>query len=199
MGGRPLCSEEEAVRRGFGGAACARRRAVLRETVAAFGQAEPRDFFHALAKVNLDRWRSERRAPRQGCDVDVFRGDWGDVAQRLTRQHGTCFAVLNMASVHVPGGAYVEGGIAQEENMFRRTDCHFRISGDEYDDDIDRYRPAMTRRLSARGGRVYLDDQHARVHSRARGCISGRPRVRVADLAHRPQRGLGRHRRLLLR
>jgi hypothetical protein len=178
VAGRVFCSEDEAVRRGFGGAACARRRAILRETISAFEQAEPHDFYHRLAKANLDRWRSEVRVERAGCDVDVLPGDWGDVTQSLTRRYGACFAVLNMASPHVPGGAYVEGGIAQEENMFRRTDCHFRVRDDDYDVDSDRYRPAMARRLSAGGGRVYLDAACARV------CIRGREDQSRADLGY---------------
>jgi hypothetical protein len=72
-----------------------------------------------------------------------------------------------MANAFVPGGAYVEGAVAQEENLFRRTDCHFRIGADEYDAHSDRYRPAMTSLLSAQGGAVYLDTQRPRV------CIRG--------------------------
>lgn len=85
----------------------------------------------------------------------------------LTKAHGRCFAVLNMANAEVPGGAYIEGAIAQEENMFRRTDCHFQIRADDYDAERDRYRPHMTRLLSARDGSVYLDVESPRV------CIRG--------------------------
>jgi hypothetical protein len=85
----------------------------------------------------------------------------------LTATYGVCFAVLNMANAHVPGGAYVEGAVAQEENMFRRTDCHVRIGEDEYDAPLDRYRPAITRLLSAQDGVVYLDTKRPRV------CIRG--------------------------
>lgn len=38
MAGRHLCSEEEAMRRQFGGEDYARRRQVLKETIAAFDQ-----------------------------------------------------------------------------------------------------------------------------------------------------------------
>jgi hypothetical protein len=61
------------------------------------------------------------------------------------------------------GGAYVEGATAQEENMLRRTDCHFRIDADEYDVTTDRYLPEMTRLLSAHDGMVYLDKDRPRV------------------------------------
>lgn len=61
----------------------------------------------------------------------------------------------------------MEGASAQEENMFRRTDCHFHITDEEYSADLDRYRPHMTRLLSATDGRVYFDVDHPRV------CIRG--------------------------
>lgn len=178
MAGRPLCSEQDALRRGYGSAGCARRREVLRETITAFEQADPRDFYHRLAGENLARWRSERRTAHAGCHVEVLPGDWGDVALSFTREHGTCFAVLNMASAHLPGGAYVEGAVAQEENMFRRTDCHFRVGDDEYDVGVDRYRPTMIRRLSAHGGRVYLDTEYPRA------CIRGSEDQSRADLGY---------------
>ena len=105
-------------------------------------------------------------------------GDWGDVTGRLTREFGTCFAVLNMANAYMPGGAYLEGAIAQEENMFRRTDCHFRIDPGERDPERAGYTTAMTRLLSARDGRVYLDTDRPRV------CIRGPEDRSSADLGY---------------
>src|SRR5215211_2473951 len=133
MAGRRLCSEEEAIHRGFGGTDSARRREVLRETLAAFEQADPPNRYHRLAEQNLRRWRAESAIAGSQLHVEAFPGDWGEVARSLTATYGECFAVLNMANAYVPGGAYVEGAVAQEENMFRRTDCHFRIGDDEYD------------------------------------------------------------------
>jgi hypothetical protein len=178
MTGRRLCSEQEAINRGFGGADSVQRRLVLRETIAAFEQSDPPGRYHRLAKQNLDRWRSESHHLKPPGHVEVFSADWGDVTLSLTRTHGSCFAVLNMANAYVPGGAYVEGAVAQEENMFRRTDCHFRIGQDEYDIAADRYRPEMTRLLSAQDGLVYLDVQHPRV------CIRGAEDRSRADLGY---------------
>ena len=178
MPGRPLCSDEEAILRGFAGREASRRREVLRETLAAFEQADPTDRHHRLAARNLDRWRAERSGVHEPLAVEVRAGDWGEVTRALTRAHGECFAVLNMANAYVPGGAYVEGAVAQEENMFRRTDCHFHVGDQEYDAHHDRYRPAMTRLLSARDGAVYLDADCPRV------CLRGAEDRARADLGY---------------
>lgn len=167
MVGRRLCSDAEAAARGFGGPEAARRRAVLRETVEAFERAQPSDRYRRLAAENLERWRSESHRRESALRIAVYRQDWGEVTRALTREVGACFAVLNMANAYLPGGGYVEGAIAQEENMFRRTDCHFRIDEKEYDPTTDRYLPEVTEMLSARRGVVYLDTDEPRV------CIRG--------------------------
>ena len=166
------------MRRGFIGVDCARRRQVLRETIAAFDQSDPPDRYRHLATANLDRWRAQSAGSEPKLQVQVFPGDWGEVTRELTNRHGTCFAVLNMANADVPGGAYVEGAVAQEENMFRRTDCHFRVDDGEYDAGLDRYRPGMTSLLSAQDGVVYLDTQRPRV------CIRGPEDRSRADLGY---------------
>jgi hypothetical protein len=97
----------------------------------------------------------------------VLPGDWGEVTRSLTAKYGECFAVLNMANPYVPGGAYVEGAVAQEENIFRRTDCHFQVGHEDYDPTTDCYHPDKTRLLLAQDGRVYIDSQRPRV------CIRG--------------------------
>lgn len=170
MPGRKLLDEENLNDAGFGLShpELARRRQVLRETLTRFRNAEPADRYHALAETNVAKWSKHSRT-EQGTRVQVrvIKGDWGEVALKLTRDFGTCFAVLNMANAYVPGGAYVEGAPAQEENMFRRTDCHFRIGTEEYDAAADRYRAEWTRLISGENGRVYLDTRYPRV------CIRG--------------------------
>lgn len=178
MARRLLCSDEEAERRGFRGVACARRRQVLHETIAAFERADPADLYHRLAQRNLEDWRDRRTVGEATFQVCVLPGDWGEVTHSMTRTYGECFAVLNMANAHVPGGAYIEGAVAQEENIFRRTDCHFRIGEDEVDARLDRYLPEMTRLLSAADGRVYLDRERPRV------CIRGPEDRSRADLGY---------------
>lgn len=153
----------------------ARRRAVLRETVDSF-EADGSSL-RATALANLERWR---RAATAGGEPGllVSAGDWGDVTGALTRRWGTLFAVLNMANAHVPGGAYVAGTAAQEENLFRRTDCHFSIL-DEHLSSDRRYSIEMTALLSARNGSVYLDTDHPRT------CIRGAEDRRRTDLGYR--------------
>jgi hypothetical protein len=111
--------------------------------------------------------------------VEVLPRDWGEVARSVTEEFGECFAVLNMANAYIPGGAYIEGAAAQEENMFRRTDCHFSLSEQESDPIRDRYRPVMTELLEARCGRVYLDVHAPRI------CVRGPERSTDPDLGYR--------------
>lgn len=167
MAGRPLPPDDEAEARGFVGHECRRRRAVLRETLEAFQRADPPDRYRRLADCNLQRWRQQTAESPAGLRVDVLPGDWGEVTRQLTIKYGECFAVLNMANAYVPGGAYVEGAVAQEENMFRRTDCHFQVGDADYDLATDRYHPEKTRLLLAHDGQVYLDAERPRV------CIRG--------------------------
>ncbi len=159
MPGRPLL-DEEAYRGGrYDDPVLARRRAVMRETVAALaggGRARLR----ALAGENLARWAE---TPSRGPWLEVVPDDWGVATARVTRRAGRCFAVLNMANAFVPGGAYVEGTAAQEENMFRRTDCHEAVADEQMDPGTHRYTPAMTALLGAADGVVYLDTATPRV------------------------------------
>jgi Uncharacterized protein conserved in bacteria (DUF2263) len=182
MPGRRLLSDAEVIAANAGffrDPASVRRRAVLRETIAAIERQDPPDRYYRLAATNLAHWWAERKAPEPSWQVQVYAGDWGEVTHHMTARYGVCFAVLNMANAYVPGGAYVEGAIAQEENMFRRTDCHFRIDEDEYDVTADRYLPEMTRLLSAHDGVVYLDKDRPRI------CIRGPENRAIADMGYR--------------
>lgn len=178
MPGRRLKDERDFTGTRFDDPVMARRRAVLRETVAALADGG-RDRLAALAARNLSRWANE--APRSApgpFEVRVVPDDWGVAALALTRAHGECCAVLNMANAFVPGGAYVEGTSAQEENLFRRSDCHAAVADEEMDERRERYTPAMTALLSARDGVVGLDVGRPRV------CFRGPEDRRLEDLGY---------------
>jgi hypothetical protein len=162
-----LPTDAKAEAAGFWGPEAQRRREILRSTLRAFERSVPRDRFHQLAKSNLLRWKAGLNHSRTFPLVSVHSGDWGEVTAALTRLTGECFAVLNMANAHYPGGAYGEGAVAQEENMFRRTDCHFAVRDDQLADDGRRYNREMVNLLSAKDGRVYIDTECPRV------CIRG--------------------------
>jgi hypothetical protein len=175
-------SDLDAALDGFVGPECHRRRQVLRETLQAFHGQEYPTKFHLLAAENLHRWSSLRPpAPVKSAapKVTVVQSDWGDAVLAATQAHGACFAALNMANAFYPGGAYGEGAPAQEENMFRRTDCHFAVAGDELSDDGRTYQAWMTRLLSGTDGRVYLDTSHPRV------CVRGPELRSEQDLGYK--------------
>ncbi|MFT7537163.1 MAG: hypothetical protein ACI85K_003120 [Hyphomicrobiaceae bacterium] len=161
---RPLIPESDFANTTYASPVMAWRRQVLRETVAKLMR-EGVGPYQELARANVRRWQAE--AHPESPTLAVLQGDWGEVTSRLTRQYGAIFAVLNMANAYVPGGGYLEGMVAQEENMFRRTDCHFYIADSQLDPDGRRYRPDMTDRIEGESGRVYLDLSQPRV------CVRG--------------------------
>ena len=91
----------------------------------------------------------------------------GASSRALTEEYGETFAVLNMANAYYAGGGYREGCTAQEENMFRRTDCHFSLQAPDVDPKTGMYAPHISALLNGQTGRVHLDLQKPRV------CIRG--------------------------
>jgi len=171
------------------------RKRVLLGTIEAFEKASATRSFHKLAMTNLQRWQEEVKLTSKSkgeadseskdsiahtgnvCKVEVVSGDWGVVTSDYTQEYGEMFAVLNMANAYSPGGGYTDGCAAQEENMFRRTDCHFsidrrdknmvEIKNNRFGDYDAMYTPAMSDILNGKEGRVYLDTKSPRV------CIRG--------------------------
>ncbi|KTD01287.1 DUF2263 domain-containing protein [Fluoribacter gormanii] len=79
------------------------------------------DELKSHASANLKLWKNERVDPPH--KVEVVYQDFGDAALEVTRKHGKIYPVLNMANSLFPGGAVLEGGNAQEENMWHRSSC----------------------------------------------------------------------------
>ncbi|GEM_PF-1446691 len=106
----------------------------------------------STAKANLENW-SKNKQPSV-THVEVIRGDWGVVAQRVTHQYGTIYGILNMANAYFFGGDFIGGGNAQEENMLLRTSCsnHIREEGSHMYLDSDgnyRYKEEMSQLINA--------------------------------------------------
>ena len=170
------------------------RQRVLLECLERLEEASPTARYHKLAQQNLRRWSQVAARARAGlpptpaptlngasCTVRVLPGDWGQVTLDMTREYGVIFASLNMANAYSPGGDYTFGAVAQEENMFRRTDCHFSLECNLMDifraDGRSMYSAGMTSLISGGRGRVYLD-------KRPRVCIRGPEDSSRADLGY---------------
>ena len=158
------------------------RQQVLLQTLGRLEEASSDARYHRLAQLNVARWANSAQPtppPSGSCTVRVLPGDWGEVTLALTKEYGTTFAALNMANAYGPGGGYIDGMVAQEENMFRRTDCHFSLQrGADFDPDTEEYLPDHTAVINAEQGRVYLDVEHPRV------CIRGPEDRRRDDLGY---------------
>tara|TARA_Y100000592_G_C5461712_1_gene314386 strand:- start:192 stop:2048 length:1857 start_codon:yes stop_codon:yes gene_type:complete len=144
---------------------------VLRETLFCLQSPYLRSEYRKLADANLNFWKDQHKTDdsKMPKKIEVTLEDWGDAALRLTKTLGVRFAVLNMANAYTPGGGYVEGMPAQEENMFRRTDCHFSLPRKET------YKPDKTNLLNGKDGSVYLDKKTPRV------CIRGSENPKTID------------------
>lgn len=163
-----------------------RRIAVLQETIDALSSASRKQRYHAAARENVRRWRAARKRTIATTGRDpagvgvgcVLRGDWGVVTRALAEAYGETFAVLNMANAYYAGGGYREGCPAQEENMFRRTDCHFSLRPPDVDPETGMYRAETSALLNGEPGRVYLDLDQPRV------CIRGPEEPDREDLGY---------------
>lgn len=115
--------------------------------------------FIEISQKNMENHKTISCSPAK---VNVYQGDWGDVLVCLTRKYRTTFVVLNMANAYVAGGGYLEGCPAQEENIFRRSDCHFNIINDtnvSWDNQNRHYiyNKHYQDLINAKNGIVYLD------------------------------------------
>ncbi|TAL62998.1 MAG: DUF2263 domain-containing protein [Legionella sp.] len=103
------------------------------------------------AKTNLSAWqKSSKEFPQV---VSVTAQDWGDVTLEATKTYGLPYTVLNMANASFPGGAVLEGGAAQEENVWHRSTCILSLLDEGVSFNRDsmsfEYNEGMTARISA--------------------------------------------------
>jgi O-acetyl-ADP-ribose deacetylase (regulator of RNase III) len=126
--------------------------------------------YYKLAKENMLNWcKKVRPRDEKGLEVIVVESDWGEMALKCTKKYGSIFACLNMANSKNPGGGYQTGAAAQEENMFRRTNCHFSINKDSMlnpnnDKSFYFYKLHMKDLISAKDGEnTYIDVKNPRI------------------------------------
>lgn len=159
------------------------RRQVQRETIVLMRRenGQERARLRKLAMDNLTRWKLEADQRKGSADsneskealsdasaarrptIAVVPDDWGVATLRATQQSGQCHAVLNLANAYHPGGGYLDGARAQEENMFRRTDCVEALEDAMMDLRKEMYTEQATRLISGQDGIVYLDPGNPRV------------------------------------
>lgn len=129
------------------------RQNVLLDTIESF-QANY-NHYKAQASHNLNTWLSLYQP--QPPIVDVVSMDWGDATLLFTKKYAHTFCVLNMANPTYPGGGYLYNCVAQEENMFRRSDCFFSITDNLLDSELYSYNTNFSNLLQAHNNLVYLD------------------------------------------
>ena len=139
------------------------------------------DNYYELAKKNMLKWckYTKPRDPK-GLEVIVVESDWGETALEYTKKYSSIFACLNMANSGKPGGGYEHGAAGQEENMFRRTNCHFSIDRST-DIELDAnktsyiYKQNMQYLISAKNDITYLDVTNPRI------CIKDKETWKITD------------------
>ena len=145
-----------------------KRQEVLEDTLLKLSRNH--EHYYQKAHDNHRRWQQQRIPPQKV--VRVLAGDWGNVALSCSMMTGHIYAVLNMANADFPGGGYLEGMSAQEENMFRRTNCHYFRHEEEEEPRVPgntqaRYKSNMTDLINGKPGQVYFQKGQPRV------CIKG--------------------------
>jgi hypothetical protein len=134
--------------------------------------------YHLHAHINFKNWKLQFERTFKGFDsddtkIEIREADWGVVTLEMTQKYGEMFACLNMASSTRPGSSYLHGARAQEENMFRRTDCHYSTTkNDLYKDRHGKYQyiEKMTNLIAGQPDEnkefkrfVYLDTRYPRI------------------------------------
>jgi len=147
-------------------------------------------FFWQQAADNMRRWvhnAADRRRITPALQkqngrpiIYIEEMDCLRMAKYLTLIYGKDFAVLNFANAHTPGGGVKRGAGAQEENIFRRTDCYDSIPvSDCISANKNKYTPRMVSLLEAEHDVVYIDTKQLRV------CTRDQENALLSDLGYR--------------
>ena len=184
------CSGRTNIRKEFKGRMAQINQKVLSETLAKFKE-HGREQYRNIAKSNLERWSTEvvKMQPEVSSSIEhdkeketndyakqqqqheiefrIIPKDWGEVTLQMTQEFGERFAVLYAANSSLPGSLYLEGGPELEENIFRRTDCHYSLDESVMDPEMETYWPEYKDLLGGKHGYVYLDTHSPRI------CIRG--------------------------
>ena len=117
---------------------------------------------HSHAFANMSMWEKNHKDLDE-CKIEVISGDWGEITQKMSKTYGKTYAVLNFANAKCPGGGYIEGCVAQEENIFRRSSCHFYINRNILNSKTNTYTDYMIDLHNAVNGKIYIDVECARI------------------------------------
>lgn len=118
------------------------------------------------AQKNLALWSKKLYLPPKV--VEVVHKDWGLATLEATRKHGVAYSVLNMANPIFPGGAALEGGSAQEENMWHRSTCSKSLLDKSIylDEESRTFRYNETARKLLEGKLTMTDEERAALRKR---------------------------------
>ena len=171
------------------------RQCVLQETLCAFASTFDTMTYHEIAHYNMIRFKEksqwkeiDKPVPTFGI-IKVIKSDTLDAALSATKIFGESFTILNMANAIGFGGGYEDGRSAQEENIFRRTDCHFSMLrnnigvGGKYDETKDSNGLIMEQRIKR--GIVFKDQPRVCIR-RGESLVLGvnKPPVDILQLIH---------------
>eukprot|EP00392_Amoebophrya_sp_AT5.2_P014670 g14831.t1 len=116
--------------------------------------------YHKKAAENLKIFRANALHPITDSsappEVRVIMGDSLATAQYLTKYYGEQFAVLNMANARNVGGGVNRGAAAQEENIFRRSDCLLTVDQNQLGPDPAHYNKKTRDLIWGKNGKALL-------------------------------------------
>lgn len=165
-----------------------KRVSVLHDTISYLKEHE--QGLQQAACENLKRWAARsKQSSDGGMKVLLVADDMLETAAKLTKEHGTIFAVLNMANAIHPGGGFTTGAAAQEENMLRRTNIMKTFASPgvlKWHGEKVVYSTAMSKLINGTTGRVYCDHpMPLSASNEMHICVRGREERNQEDMGYR--------------